>query len=103
MAKILVSGYYGFNNTGDEAVLTGIIRSIRELEPTSTFTVISGTVAQTRVLHGVDAVSRGAFREIWRIMGEADLVLQGGGSLVQDRTSLKSLLYYLSIITMGRL
>ncbi|MGE5673919.1 MAG: polysaccharide pyruvyl transferase CsaB [Mycobacterium leprae] len=103
MAKILVSGYYGFNNTGDEAVLTGIIRSTRELEPTTTFTVISGTVAQTRVLHGVDAVSRGAFREIWRIMGEVDLVLQGGGSLVQDRTSLKSLLYYLSILTMAKL
>ncbi|HEY3368908.1 MAG TPA: polysaccharide pyruvyl transferase CsaB [Symbiobacteriaceae bacterium] len=101
MANILVSGYYGFNNAGDEAILAGLIRAIRELEPETNFTVISGTAARTRAEHGVSAVSRGDFKKIWKAMAEADLVISGGGSLLQDVTSTKSLVYYLGVMTLA--
>lgn len=103
MAEILVSGYYGFYNAGDEAILGGMIRSIHDLDPSVRFTVISGKAAYTRAVHKVEAVSRGDFRKIWAAAGRADLVISGGGSLLQDVTSAKSIPYYLGIITMGKL
>jgi polysaccharide pyruvyl transferase CsaB len=102
MAEILVSGYYGFRNAGDEAILAGMIQSFRDLLPDATFTVISGTAAYTRKVHGVKAVSRGQAKEIWRAIGRADLIILGGGSLLQDVTSSKSLVYYLGITAMAK-
>lgn len=97
----MVSGYYGFGNAGDEAILAGLLRAVRELEPAVRITVISGRAAQTRALHGVAAVSRNRLRQIWAAVGQADLVLSGGGSLLQDVTSFKSLSYYLGVAGMG--
>jgi polysaccharide pyruvyl transferase CsaB len=103
MTEILVSGYYGFKNAGDEAILAGMIRAVRELDSDAAFTVISGKAAWTRSLHGVSAVSRGDFRAIWRAMGRADLFISGGGTLLQDVTSSKSLPYYLGLVAMAKL
>jgi polysaccharide pyruvyl transferase CsaB len=103
MAEILVSGYYGFFNTGDEAILAGMMRAVHDVAPETRFTVISGTAANTRSLHGVQAVSRGDFKNIWRAMGRADLFVSGGGTLLQDVTSRKSLPYYLGLITMAKM
>lgn len=102
MTEILVSGYYGFKNAGDEAILAGMIRAFRDMDPEVSFTVISGTVANTRAVHGVSAVSRGDSKAIWRAAGKADLVISGGGSLLQDITSAKSLIYYLGIMSMAK-
>ena len=101
MAEILIAGYYGFHNAGDEAMLAGLRRAIRELRPDVTFTAISGTASQTRNLHGIRAVSRSDLRAIWEAIGHADLVMFGGGSLLQDVTSSRSLIYYLGLATMA--
>lgn len=103
MAEILVSGYYGFNNAGDEAILAGMLRALRDLVPDLRITVISGKAAHTRTLHGVEAVSRGDVQAIWQAMGRMDLMISGGGSLLQDVTSSRSLTYYLGLISMARL
>lgn len=102
MAEFLVSGYYGDKNTGDEAILAGMIRALRVVNPEASFTVISKKAAHTRAVHGVAAISRNDFRSAWRAIGRADMVISGGGSLLQDVTSTKSLLYYLGVITMGK-
>lgn len=103
LAEILVSGYYGFNNAGDEAILGGIITAVRDIDPTVKFTVISGKVSYTRRVHGVEAVSRGDIKAIWRAMDRADLLVSGGGSLLQDVTGTKSIIYYLGVVSMGKL
>ena len=41
MSKILISGYYGFANAGDEAMLTAIIESLRQVEKNVELTVLS--------------------------------------------------------------
>lgn len=102
MTRIFLSGYYGFENAGDEAILAGILKAFRELEPSVSFTVISGRRRVTAERFGVEAVSRDDFGAIWRAAGSADLVLSGGGSLLQDVTSLKSLFYYLAVLTMAK-
>ncbi len=101
--RIALSGYYGRGNTGDEAVLAGIIESFERRAPgAAEFTVLSADPADTRARHGLDAVDRmnlGAVRKTFR---DSDLLISGGGSLLQDTTSLRSLVYYLWIVRMAR-
>jgi len=97
--RVVISGYYGFGNAGDEAVLAAMLAALRTRLPQADVVVLSGNPAQTRRLHQVAAVSRyvGALRPI----AGADLVISGGGSLVQDVTSARSALYYLAILWLG--
>lgn len=103
MSKIVMSGYYGFSNAGDEALLTAILAALRKIEPDSDITVISGNPAETRHKHKVHSLYRFAGLSIWRALGQADLLISGGGSLLQDVTSKKSLLYYLTVILAAKL
>ena len=56
MSEIAISGYYGFSNAGDEAMLAAMIEVIGDLAPEATLTVISGNPDDTRRRHGVLAV-----------------------------------------------
>jgi len=96
MTRVVISGYYGFGNAGDEAVLAGILVTLRSHLPRADVVVLSGNPTQTRRLHGVNAVSRitGA---LCTLPG-ADLFISGGGSLIQDVTSARSALYYLGLL-----
>lgn len=99
--KIVISGYYGFDNAGDEAMLYSILRSLREIFPEGETTVISGRPKKTAETFGVSAVPRFGGISILRSLLSCDLLISGGGSLLQDVTSSRSLLYYLSIIAAG--
>jgi polysaccharide pyruvyl transferase CsaB len=103
VTRLVLSGYYGFGNVGDDAILAGILRAFREVREDASFTVISGKRLLTAQQFGVQAVSRGDVRGIWSSIGEADLLLSGGGSLLQDVTSSKSLVYYLGVLAMAKL
>jgi polysaccharide pyruvyl transferase CsaB len=102
MSKIVISGYYGFNNAGDEALLTAILASLRASEPNADITVISGNPGNTIAKHQVKSLYRFAAVRLLRAIGEADMVISGGGSLLQDVTSKRSLAYYLSIIAAAK-
>lgn len=102
MSKIVISGYYGFANAGDEAMLTAIIKSLRSKESNVQLTVISGNPEFTASKYRVNSIHRFNFLSIISALKESDLLLSGGGSLLQDVTSKRSLLYYLFIIGIGR-
>jgi len=102
MSEIVISGYYGFGNGGDEAMLTAMIEALTDVDPTVRITVISGNPADTRRRHGVAAVFRLNYPEIIRALRQSDLLISGGGSLLQDVTSDRSLYYYLSIMMLAR-
>jgi polysaccharide pyruvyl transferase CsaB len=99
--RALVSGYYGFGNAGDEAILAGMIEGFRELAPEVELTVLSGSPAATEAEHGVKALPRGT-RTAGAAMRGMDLFISGGGGLIQDATSWGSPLYYLWLIRMAR-
>ena len=96
--KIVISGYYGFGNAGDEAVLAGILETFRRTGVEGVVTVLSGDPPETTRLHTVRAVGRNALAQVFSAIRSADLVISGGGSLLQDVTSSRSLIYYLSVL-----
>lgn len=98
MTKIVISGYYGFGNAGDEAMLSALLDSLLEIIPAADITVITGNSRLTQANHGVKTVHRLNFPGILRALACCDLLVSGGGSLLQDVTSSRSLYYYLAVI-----
>jgi len=101
MSKLVISGYYGFGNAGDEAMLAAILEAILEVIPDANITVISGNPDYTSKKHGVKAIGRFDAFKILAAIKNCDLLISGGGSLLQDVTSNRSLYYYLSIIKLA--
>lgn len=102
MSKIVISGYYGFANAGDEAMLAAMIEALTDVDPTISITVISGDPADTRQRHGVKAVDKVDAIGIFRALADCDILLSGGGSLLQDVTSSRSLYYYLGVMLLAK-
>lgn len=96
--RVLVSGYYGFGNVGDEAVLAGLLVGLRgrAILPL----VLSGDPAGTRALHGVPSAHRS--RDLLWALLRSDALVSGGGGLLQDATSRRSLSYYLGVVRLAR-
>ena len=101
--RVLVSGYYGFSNAGDDAILQTIHENLQAAGEGLEVTVLSGDPEQTAGRYGLQAVPRFDLGKVWRAVGRCDVLLSGGGSLLQDHTSTRSLLYYLSVMAMARL
>lgn len=101
--KIALSGYYGFDNAGDEALLSAITSSINNIEPAAEFVVFSGHPGRTAMLHDIRAVH---YMNPWHLLRElwqADLLISGGGSIFQDVTSARTLPYYISVVALAHL
>ncbi len=102
MPRILLSGYYGFGNLGDEAILEAAVGAFRVARPDLAVTVLSARPQQTAARYGVDAVDRSSWVAIWRAVRCCDLLLSGGGGLIQDATSSLSPLYYLAVLRVAQ-
>ncbi|HHW36303.1 MAG TPA: polysaccharide pyruvyl transferase CsaB [Bacillales bacterium] len=96
--KVVLSGYYGFHNVGDEAILQAIIHALRAEKSDIEITVLSNDPDHTKKTYGVAAVNRWKLGEVFKVVRSADGVISGGGSLLQDKTSMKSVPYYTGIM-----
>lgn len=99
--RFLISGYYGFGNLGDEALLAQIVGRLKTRWPLAGIEVLSATPESTAHDYGVDATARMDLRAVAKAIERSDVVLSGGGGLLQNTTSLKSLLYYAGIVRSG--
>ncbi len=96
MKRVLLAGYFGCGNIGDDAILLGFLEGARDLDIDPI--VMSGRPEETHRLYGVPGFDRrdlGLFKER---MAEADLLVFPGGSIFQDVTSLRSVAYYSSLV-----
>jgi polysaccharide pyruvyl transferase CsaB len=100
---VLICGSYGHGNAGDEAILDAIILSLRRAEPEVPITVLSRSPKETEERHGVRAVYKFNMPAVLRVMLSSRLYINGGGSLIQDVTSRRSLYYYLFTIAAAKL
>lgn len=103
MSKILISGYYGFHNAGDDSVLYGIITSLHKNNPSIHLGVLSNHPEKTESMFNVPAYNRWNLFEVTKRIKQHDLLLMGGGSLLQDATSPRSVLYYLGLVMVAKL
>lgn len=107
MARIALSGYYGFDNSGDEAVLQSIVLALREegeraglrVEPV----VLSANPAKTAAAYGVEAAHRMRPVELLKALRSCDALVSGGGSLLQDATGVATIPYYLGVLRLAQL
>lgn len=89
--QAVLCGYYGMGNGGDEALLATLLQMLPDsVEPV----VLSGNPQETAERYGVRAVARKSLRQVWQALRQSDVFIWGGGSLMQDSTSLASALYY---------
>ncbi len=91
---ILLCGYYGFGNMGDELVLRALVRGLREMDPTLRIAALVGKGAPD----GVRGIPRYRLQAIRR----SGAVFLGGGTLLQSASSRRSLYYYLSLLALAR-
>ena len=100
--KVLISGHYGFYNIGDEAILKSIIEALRNENPKIDIVVLSNDVEYTKSTYKVNAINRWKLNDIYKELLKCDGFISGGGSLFQDVTSSRSILYYTSIIWLAK-
>lgn len=100
--NIVISGYYGFDNIGDEAILYAIIQSLRKEQPNIGITVLSNAPEVTAERYQVEAVNRWQLKEVAQVLKHSDGLISGGGSLMQDETGLKTIPYYAGIIALAK-
>lgn len=100
--RVLISGAYGADNIGDEAMLQTMIAQLRGIDPAVSICVITRTPEAARELYGVDAVFTFDLPAIYREMKRARLFISGGGCLIQNVTSRRSLWYYLHTLTAAK-
>ncbi|WP_305083934.1 polysaccharide pyruvyl transferase CsaB [uncultured Oscillibacter sp.] len=92
---VVICGAYGRGNAGDDAILEAILEEMRSIDPDMPVTVISKNPRATRLSYRVRAVSRVDLPGWLGAMRRAKLYINGGGSLIQDVTSRRSLWFYL--------
>lgn len=99
--RILISGYYGFNNSGDDAILKAIVKDFKRVDASIDMVALSNNPQLTEQVYEIEAVNRFKISEVINAMKSCDLFISGGGSLLQDVTSTRSLLYYLALMKLA--
>lgn len=100
--RVVISGYYGFENIGDEAILKSIIEALKEESKDIEITVLSNDPMKTKHTYNVNSINRWNFWEIYKELKISSGLISGGGSLLQDVTSSRSIAYYTFIIGLAK-
>jgi polysaccharide pyruvyl transferase CsaB len=82
--KVVIAGYYGFDNAGDEAILSVLVNDLRRQSSSTQIVVVSGDPEKTSATFQVRSVE---YRDICEIISEiqtCNLVILGGGGLFHD-------------------
>ena len=99
---VLISGYYGFGNLGDEAILESIISEVGKSVPKESIVVLSNDPEYHRKTYGVSAANRWKLAPLVQLLSKAKLFISGGGGLFQDTNSPGSTIYYGGQIALAR-
>ena len=98
----LVCGAYGRGNAGDDAILEAIVAELRQLDPDLPVWVLSRKPRDTRLVYRVNAIYTFNVPRFLHRMRRTRLYINGGGSLMQDATSRRSLWFYLFTISAAK-
>lgn len=99
MKKVVISGYYGFDNVGDDAMIETFASILKDRE--LDVTVLSKNPEKTKNQFNINAIDRNNPFKIISEIKKSDILISGGGTLLQDITTVASIWYYLFIILLG--
>jgi polysaccharide pyruvyl transferase CsaB len=99
---VVVSGYYGFDNLGDEAILEQLTAELKQLGDPQRVVVLSANPSATAARFAVRSCRRTDFTQLARLLADARLFISGGGGLFQDTRSPGSVLFYGAQMLMAR-
>lgn len=97
----VVAGYYGYSNSGDDALLDSICRDLVEDNLANTVTVLTKEPDSHQKHPQIQTVYRFDLLKVMKAIRQTDTLIMGGGSLLQDKSSSRSLWYYLGLIQMA--
>ena len=89
-----------FGNLGDELMARYFLSQIREAFPETGLLLLTGTPGHSRS-SGKNGSPRWNLPHLAKLLQPGDLLVGGGGSIFQDATSKRSLLYYLSLLSLA--
>lgn len=92
---ITLCGAYGYSNVGDDGILAAILNHIRELDPTMPVRVMTRKPRQTACQFRVETLHTLNPFALTHAFRRSELYINGGGNLMQDATSSRSLWFYL--------
>ncbi len=92
---VVICGAYGMGNGGDNTILNSIIGQLRDIDPDMPIWTISRNPGETRLVARVNSVYSFNLLKVRSLLRHSKLYISGGGTLMQDATSTRSLLYYL--------
>lgn len=101
MKNVLVSGYIGFNNFGDEAIFYALSTHLKKLG--INISVLCNNKEEVKQKYNVKTYHFKKPFEIINAILKCDTLISGGGSLLQNKTSNFSLFYYLFIILLAKI
>ena len=94
---LMISGYYGTHNFGDDITLKAIIDNVSKHYPIKKITILNHQTNDAPDPR-VEMVHRFNIWKILPLMKKTKLFMLGGGSLLQDVTSNRSLFFYLFML-----
>ena len=99
----VICGAYGRGNSGDEAILQAIVAQMREIDPHMPLTVLSRDKLDTRQKNKTNAIYIFNIYSFFKNLRRSQIFINGGGSLIQDVTSSRSLYFYLFTLWAARI
>ena len=99
---VIIIGAYGMGNSGDDAILEAIVGQLRQLDPFLPITALSRRPKETSERFNVESLHMFDIAGFHRVLKGTRLYLSGGGSLIQNVTSRRSLWYYLYTISQAK-
>ena len=79
-----------------------IIKDIRKYKSDIGITILSNKPNEAKNTYNVNAINRWNIFAIYKALKKSSLFISGGGSVIQDATSTKSLFYYLGLILLAK-
>ena len=99
---LTVGGYFGCGNLGDDAILQGLLEELSNSHPHVELLALTDRPRRSKGRFGVTCVHRKNPLSVGRALFLSDGFLCGGGSLLQNLTSRRSLYYYLGLLRQAK-
>lgn len=95
---VVLCGYYGYGNTGDHALLRAAAQRVCVKFPNVSFCAFTAHGQKDEPLFGIRCLRRTRPLLVLKTIRSSKTLVFGGGTLLQDRTSLRSLCYYVFLL-----